>query len=77
WEGLDTNMPIRRILDISRVIEVSAVSFPAYAGTDINARDQQALESARVALENARSELVSSPSELEVLKLRNQILSKG
>ncbi|OPG98978.1 peptidase U35 [Chryseobacterium mucoviscidosis] len=77
WEGLDTNMPIRRILDISRVIEVSAVSFPAYAGTDINARDQQALESARIALENARSELVSSPSELEVLRLRNQILSKG
>lgn len=77
WEGLDTNMPVRRILDISRVIEVSAVSFPAYAGTDINARDQQALESARIALENARSELVSSPNELEVLRLRNQILSKG
>lgn len=77
WEGLDTDMPLRRILDISRVVEVSAVSFPAYVGTDINARDQQALESARAALESARNELVSSRSELEMLKLRNQILAKG
>ncbi|MED5017923.1 HK97 family phage prohead protease [Paenibacillus chibensis] len=77
WEGLDTEMPLRRILDISRVVEVSAVSFPAYVGTDINARDQQALESARAALESARGELVSSRSELEILKLRNQILAKG
>ncbi|MEC0370878.1 HK97 family phage prohead protease [Paenibacillus chibensis] len=77
WEGLDTDMPVRRILDIARVIEVSAVSFPAYAGTDINARDEQALESARTALESARSELVSSRNELEMLRLRSQILLKG
>lgn len=77
WENLDTDMPTRRILDIARVVEVSAVSFPAYAGTDISARDQQALESARVALESARSGLESSRNELEVLRLRNQILSKG
>ncbi|AYB41790.1 MULTISPECIES: HK97 family phage prohead protease [Paenibacillus] len=77
WEGLDTDMPVRRILDIARVIEVSAVSFPAYAGTDINARDEQALESARAALESARSELASSNNELEMLRLRSQILLKG
>jgi len=77
WEGLDTDIPLRRILDIARVIEVSAVSFPAYAGTDINARDEQALESARAALESARSELVSSRNELEMLRLRSQILLKG
>jgi len=77
WEGLDTELPIRRIKDIAKVFEVSAVSFPAYAGTDINARDQQALESARSALESARSQLDSSNNELEVLKIRNQILSKG
>jgi len=77
WENLDSDLPTRRITDIARVIEVSAVSFPAYAGTDINARDEQALESARAALESARSGLVSSSNELEVLKLRNQILMKG
>lgn len=77
WENLDSDLPTRRILDIARVIEVSAVSFPAYAGTDINARDEQALESARAALESARSELASSKNELEIMRLRSQILMKG
>ncbi|WP_274363721.1 HK97 family phage prohead protease [Paenibacillus thermotolerans] len=74
WENLDSDLPLRRVTDIARVIEVSAVSFPAYAGTDINARDEQALESARAALESARSELGSSKNELEILRLRSQIL---
>ncbi|MNI78955.1 Caudovirus prohead protease [compost metagenome] len=77
WEGLDTDLPTRRIKDIAKVFEISAVSFPAYVGTDINARDQQALDSARAALESARSGLDSQSSELELLKLRNQILAKG
>lgn len=68
WENLDSDLPLRRITDIARVIEVSAVSFPAYTGTDINARDEQALESARTALESARSGLGSSKCELELLK---------
>lgn len=77
WENLDTDYPTRRILDIAKVYEVSAVSFPAYSGTDISARDKQALESARAALGSARSGLESSKDELEVLKLRTQILMKG
>lgn len=68
WEGLDTELPIRRIKDIARVIEISTVSFPAYDGTDINARDQKALDSARTALESARSGLDSSMSELDLAK---------
>lgn len=74
WENLDSDLPTRRILDIAKVIEVSAVSFPAYTGTDINARDEQALESARAALDSARSTLVSEKNELEILRLRSQIL---
>jgi len=78
WERLDSELPLRRITDITRVYEVSAVSFPAYDGTDISARDQRALESARAALESARSELESSKREqLEMLRLRSQILAKG
>ncbi|NTZ20927.1 HK97 family phage prohead protease [Paenibacillus sp. JMULE4] len=77
WENLDTDYPTRRILDIAKVYEVSAVSFPAYSGTDISARDKQALESARAALGSERSGLESSKDELEVLKLRTQILMKG
>lgn len=82
WDGLDTDMPTRTILAVERVIEVSAVSFPAYPGTDINARDKSALDSAKLVLENAkRQELDSSESEkrnndLEVLKLRTKIKSK-
>ncbi|QNO14930.1 HK97 family phage prohead protease [Alkalicella caledoniensis] len=77
WEDLDSDMPIRRIQKISKVIEVSAVNFPAYSGTDINARDKEALDNAKLALENARSELDNSKSELEVLKIKTQILLKG
>lgn len=73
WENLDSDLPLRRITDIARVIEVSAVSFPAYAGTDIDTRDEQALESARTALESARSGLVSPQSELDLLKAKLQL----
>ncbi len=74
WEDLDSEMPTRRIQKIHKVIEVSAVNFPAYTGTDINARDKSVLDNAAKALENARSQLDNSKSEREILQLRNQIL---
>lgn len=77
WENLDSDLPLRRITDIARVIEVSAVSFPAYEGTDIHARDHEALESARAALESARSSLASEKDELEIMRLRTLINLKG
>jgi uncharacterized protein len=76
WEDLDSDMPTRRIQKIKKVIEVSAVNFPAYTGTDINARDQSVLDNAAKALENARSQLDNSESELELLQLRNANLLK-
>lgn len=77
WENLDTELPTRRIQKIRRVIEVSAVNFPAYKGTDISARDQATLDNVAQALENARSELDNSrENELEIERLRNQILTK-
>jgi len=82
WTGLDTDMPSRTITDIAKVFEVSAVSMPANPGTDIIARSQSALESAEKVLENARARALDSTNEqrnndLEVLKLKNQILMKG
>ena len=56
WENLTSDHPTRRIKAISRVLEVSAVSFPAYEATIINARSKEALDSARAALDNARAE---------------------
>jgi uncharacterized protein len=76
WEDLDSDMPTRRIQKIKRVIEVSAVTFPAYTGTDIHARDKQALDNAKLALDNARSSGLDNPNELELEKLKFKILYK-
>jgi HK97 family phage prohead protease len=77
WEGLDTDMPTRHILKIKKVIEVSAVNFPAYTGTDISARDQSVLDNAERVLDNARSKVDTSKNEFEAEQLRTQILLKG
>lgn len=77
WEELDSDHPVRRITDISTVVEVSAVTFPAYEATTINARGKEALENARVVLENARKakrDKNSVDTEIEVLKLKAMIL---
>lgn len=56
WTDLDSDYPVRHITAIDRVFEVSAVIFPAYEATSIEARaDAQALESARAALESERA----------------------
>ena len=55
----------------------SAVTFPAYEATsiEVNQRNQQALESARAALESARKrEDKPLDSELELLKAKTMIL---
>ena len=58
WEDLESDQPLRRITAISRVFEVSAVTFPAYEGTSLEAAsDDSALESARASLESARKQL--------------------
>lgn len=54
WEGLDSERPLRRLRKLSTVVEVSACTFPAYEDTEINARSKEALENARLALENAK-----------------------
>lgn len=76
WEKLDTDYPVRHIKKIAKVYEVSVVNDPAYESTDISARDKEALESARAALDSARSKELESSNAAEVYKLRNEILSK-
>ena len=71
WENLESEHPLRRIQEIGSVIEVSAVTFPAYKATEINARSKEALESARSALESARQQgakSVETDGELELAK---------
>lgn len=75
WDDLESEHPTRRIKEIGRVLEVSAVTFPAYDATEISARDKEALDNAKAALESARSQSLENDAdmlELEKAKLRNK-----
>ena len=75
WEGLDTDYPTRYINRFSRIREISAVTFPAYDASEINARSKSALESARAALESAvqsRAEAVDT-ADINIARLRAKI----
>lgn len=75
WEDLDSDHPTRHIKDISTIVEVSAVTFPAYDTTEINARSKEALDNARSAVETARQQNANSvDTELELLKEKTKIL---
>lgn len=81
WEDLESDHPTRHILKIGSVVEVSAVTFPAYDTTEINARSKEALENARQALESAQQQraksLDSDVTELELAKAKYQFKSKS
>lgn len=71
WENLQSDHPTRHIRKIGRVLEVSAVTFPAYEATEISARDKEALDSAKATLESVRSkELESLRADLELAKAK-------
>ena len=55
WEDLESDKPTRRIKKISTVLEISAVTFPAYEDTEIYTRDKRDLETARRMLEARKS----------------------
>lgn len=75
WEDLDTDHPTRHILAIGTVIEVSAVSFPAYDSTSISARSLETLDNARAALENARAATVDTDA-LALAKAKYEFKAK-
>lgn len=73
WEDKETEHPTRRVNAISRVLEVSAVTFPAYAQTSIQTRGiSDALDSARESLESAKA----ADREIEKRKQRIRILTE-
>ena len=79
WEDLESDHPTRHITKIGTIVEISAVTFPAYEATSIETseRSREALEKAREALESAREEqreqtpegVDTNQLELEKLKL--------
>ena len=75
WSDLDTDYPKRRITKIGYVQEVSAVNYPAYEGTSINARANESLDSDKKALDEARANVVdTTKNDLELEKLKAKYL---
>lgn len=81
WEDMDTDYPKRFILRIDPLVEVSAVNFPAYKTTSINARGDAATEIDRAVLERMREQRKTlaeteekAKRELELLKLKAKYL---
>lgn len=54
WVDVDSEKPTHILRGISSVVEVSAVTFPAYEDTEISARDKSNLERLRGELENLK-----------------------
>ena len=66
WDDIESEHPVRTVTKIGKVLEVSAVTFPAYQATSISARG---LDSA---LDNAKSSLESVKAEARAIELKKQ-----
>lgn len=73
WSGLESDHPTRHIRKISNVVEVSAVTFPAYEDTSISVRNKEALENAKLALDSAKRSL---DSDIELEKAKFEAMMK-
>lgn len=73
WEEIDSDHPKRTITDIKKVMEVSAVTFPAYEQTSISARGlEDALDNAKSSLESVRAE----KRAIEIKKQKIRMISE-
>lgn len=75
WESLDSDHPTRHIRKIGSVVEVSAVTFPAYESTEISARSKEALDNARSMLKNVKQNEPATDDKLILEKLKTHTLS--
>lgn len=78
WTDLESDHPTRTITEIGTVVEVSAVTFPAYDATEISARSKDALDSARAALDKAKQQRAAAvdTAEIDLLKAKFEFKSK-
>ena len=74
WEDLESEHPTRHIRSISKVFEVSAVTFPAYEATSITARGlSDALESAKASLESAKAERREIERKKQLIRILSEV----
>ena len=70
WEDVGTEHPLRRVQSIGKVIEVSAVTFPAYSATSIQARGlADALDNAKASLDNERAKLAKIEKQKQKIRI--------
>ena len=71
WDDVDSDHPTRHVRSIKRVTEVSAVTFPAYSQSSIEARGlSEALDGAKESLESEKAHF----AEIERRKQKIRIL---
>jgi hypothetical protein len=64
WSEMESDTPLRRIMSFEKIMEVSAVTYPAYEATELTARDKEALDNARMTLEKARTLEKVTPAKI-------------
>ena len=75
WDDIYSDYPKRTIRSIKTVMEVSAVAFPAYPQTTIQAASEDAtLDSARASLESARKQLEEEREKTAEQERRTAVL---
>lgn len=77
WEDLESEHPTRHIKKIGQVLEVSAVTFPAYEATEISARAKETLDSVKSTLDSVRAQSIiknDNANDVELEKLKAHYL---
>ena len=75
WDDIDSEHPTRTILSIRKVFETSAVTWPAYEQTSLEARGlAEALESAKASLESARAEARAREVQKQKIRIMMEVM---
>ena len=75
WEDIDSDHPTRFITGISRIFEISMVTFPAYDSTSIQAASEpdEALDSVRQSLESAKAEARAIERKKQKIRILSEV----
>lgn len=75
WEDIESDHPTRYIKGISRIYEISMVTFPAYDSTSIQAASEsdETLDSVRQSLESAKAEARAIERKKQKIRILSEV----